>query len=69
MTSLTLRVILQIAEGVGCIGDAYGGDDGCCCDDDVFFHIFVSFVFGYFPVHPVVSGYITTCRQSLIGPL
>ena len=69
MTSLTLRVILQIAEGVGCIGDAYGGDDGCCCDDDVFFHIFVSIVFGYIPVHPVVSGYITTCRQSLIGPL
>ena len=65
--SFTLRVILQVAEGVGCVGDAYGGNDGSGGDDDVFFHIFlsfVSFVFGYFPVHPVVSGYITTCRLA-----
>lgn len=59
-----LRVILQVAEGVGCVGDAYGGNDGSGGDDDVFFHIFVSLVFGYFPVHPVVSGCITTCRLA-----
>jgi hypothetical protein len=61
---VTLGAVLHITEGVGCIGDPEGGNDGSGGDDDVFFHIFVSLVFGYFPVHPVVSGYITTCRLA-----
>jgi hypothetical protein len=42
----TLRVVCYIPEGIGCIGDADGGDDGGGGDDDVFFHDVVGLVFG-----------------------
>jgi hypothetical protein len=39
--AFTLRVILDVTDGIGGIGDADGGDDGNGDDDDVFFHGFV----------------------------
>jgi hypothetical protein len=46
-------VVFQIAEGVGCVGDAYGGNDGSGGDDDEFFHVFVSvLLFLVFPELP-----------------